>query len=76
MRTAKFLVVLIVLKTNMAIRITPELKRWINIAILRHMSFPVGKTSDESQKTMFESCYTIHDRFFLATLINKQVKLS
>ena len=41
MRTAKFLVVLIVLNTNIAIRITPELKLWINIAILRHMSLPV-----------------------------------
>jgi hypothetical protein len=35
----------------MAIKITPELKRWINIAILRHTSFPVGKMSDEPQKT-------------------------
>ena len=41
MRTAKFLVVLIVLNTNIAMIITPELKRWTKIAILRHMSLPV-----------------------------------
>ena len=35
----------------MAIKITPELKRWTKIAILRQTSFPVGKTSDEPQKT-------------------------
>ena len=38
---AEFLVVLIVLNSNMAIKITSEMKQWINIATLRHASFPV-----------------------------------
>ena len=39
-----------VLNSNMAIKITYEMKQWINIAILRHASFPVGKPSEKSQK--------------------------
>ena len=64
--SAKFLVVLIVLNSNMAIEITSEMKQWINIAVLRHASFPVGKKSKTSQTMMFETRYTMHKWSFIA----------
>ena len=50
----------------MAIEITSEMKQWINIAVLRHASFPVGKKSETSQTMMFETRYTMHKWSFIA----------
>jgi|OM-RGC.v1.036672433 hypothetical protein len=59
----------------MAIKITSEMKQWINIAILRHASFPVGEPSEKSQKNVWNLLH--HAKVvFVATDTHKYVKLS
>ena len=52
------------------------MKQWINIAILRHASFPVGKPSEKSQKNDVWNLLHHAKVVFVATDTHKYVKLS